>query len=90
MMQRYGEKPPIPNIPSDFFLTTRDTPWFLRQNPQMPLISVADDGYFVLFPKNIWSFDNYSYLCNQLQDKSKTMGREPIIKYKEISIQVEI
>ena len=36
------------------------------------------------------SFDNYSYLCNQLQDKSKTMGREPIIKYKEISIQVEI
>ena len=26
LMQRYGEKPPIPNIPSDFFLTTRDTP----------------------------------------------------------------
>ena len=26
MMQRYGEKPSIPNIPSDFFLTTRDTP----------------------------------------------------------------
>ena len=42
LMQRYGEKPPIPNNPSDFFLTIRDTPLFLRQNPHMPLISVAN------------------------------------------------
>jgi len=33
MMQRYGEKPPIPNIPSDFFLTTRDTPLILATKP---------------------------------------------------------
>ena len=26
LMQRYGEKPPIPNNPSDFSSTTRDTP----------------------------------------------------------------
>ena len=42
MLQRYGEKTSIPNIPSDFSPTTCDTPGFLRQNPQMPSISVAN------------------------------------------------
>jgi len=66
LMQRYSEKPLIPNIPFDFSSTTCDTPRILRQNPKMTLISVADDDYFVLFPKIFGSFDNYSYLCNQL------------------------
>ena len=33
LMQRYGEKPPIPNIPFNFYSTTCDTPRILRQNP---------------------------------------------------------
>lgn len=46
LMQSYGENQQIPNIPPDFLSTTCDTPMFLRQNPQMPLISVANN----LFP----------------------------------------
>ncbi len=33
MMQRYCEKPPIPNNPSDFFLTTCDTTLILATKP---------------------------------------------------------
>jgi len=54
MMQRYGEKPPIPNNPSDFFLTIRDTPLFLRQNPHMPTISVANNHKIILHSLEIW------------------------------------
>ena len=56
LMQSYGEKPPIPNITPDFSLTTCDTLRISRQNPQMPLISVASYGYFVLSSKIIWKF----------------------------------
>jgi hypothetical protein len=83
MMQRYDEKPPIPNIHSDFFLTTRDTPRILRQNPRMPSISVADDDYFVLFPNNIWKFRKLflslqpEYYCQTLKnnDYEKKKGK---------------
>ena len=54
LMQRYSEKPPIPNNPSDFSSTTRDTPWFLRQNQRMPSISVANTykNFFLVFTES--------------------------------------
>ena len=55
-----------------------------------PCLSPCDLIIHIFSEKLFGTFEYYSYLCNQLQDKSKTMGREPNIKYKEISIQVEI